>query len=237
MERTCRDYRIEWLAGERPATTHAHACAACSAWTRAAERLYAELGSLSRMQAPPELEARVAEELTGNRSRRLERILGSTVRHGAPAELDARVDALLARRKAVGDEARGSHKARAIRALDVHPAPEVLERLLDEELRDPSRHLAERFPGGLERLRAPLALEERLRSSLSRRTLSRLVLGPLATLAAAALIVWITLLRGDSAEHRYRFEVIQAASLDELDPLARAFAESLGGMAPPGEPR
>lgn len=237
MERTCRDYRIEWLAGERSATTHTHACAACGAWTRAAERLYAELGSLPRMQAPQELEAHVTQELAGDRSRRLERILGSTVRHGAPAELDARVDGLLARWKSVGDEARGSRKAGAIRALDVHSAPEVLERLLDEELRDPSRHVAERFPGGLERLKAPLALEERLRSHMSRRTLSRLVLGPLATLAAAALIVWITQLRGDSSQHRYRFEVIQAASLDELDPLARAFAESLGGMTPPGGPR
>lgn len=237
MEQTCRDYRNEWLGGERGALTHAGACPACAAWAHAAERLYAELGSLTRMPAPAELEARAAEELSGDHSRRLARLLGSMVRRGAPAALDGRMSALLARRNAIGDEARGSHKAQALRALDVHPAPGVLDRLLEEELRDPERQRVERFSGGLERMKAPLALEERLRTSLSRRALTRIVLGPLATLAAAALVVWIALLREDSPTRPYRFQVIQASSLEGLDPMARAFAESLGGPASPGGPR
>ena len=54
-------------------------------------------------------------------------------------------------------------------------------------------------------------------------------------LAAAGLVVWIAVRRGEPEPRRYRFEVVQAASLDGIDPLARALAESLnGGASPPG---
>lgn len=196
------------------------------------------LAGLGRHSVPAELELRVERELGGDRSRRLERVLNSMVRRGTPAVLDERVAASLAGERVTSDESR-TLEAQALRALDVHAAPEVLERLLDEELRAPERQRVERFSGSLERLRAPAALAERLGSAVRRRALVRLVLGPLATLAAAGLVVWIAVRRGEPERRPYRFEVIQASSLEGIDPMARLLAESLGGGArePGGEPR
>jgi hypothetical protein len=116
-----------------------------------------------------------------------------------------------------------------LRSLDVHKAPPVLERLLEEELAAPERQTVERFSGNLERLSAPGELAERLGASVRRRAVLRLVLGPLSALAAAGLVVWLALQGGASEPRSHRFQVIHASSLDELDPLARALAESLGG--------
>lgn len=230
MEHACRAFRVEWLSGAAAGTEHATQCSACARWVKSSERIVATLSSLGRASAPPELEGRVRLELGGDRSRRLERVLGSLVRRGSPEALDLRVaDALGA--SGEGDEERGSRKARALQALDARTAPGVLERLLREELEAPERQRVERFSGTLERLRAPAALAERLGSVIRRRALGRLVLGPLATLAAASLVLWIALRTNEPEPRRYRFEVVQATSLEGLDPMARMLAESLGGGA------
>lgn len=227
MNDACRAFRIEWLSAEGTALEHASRCEACTRWVRSTEGQRAALSSLARLAAPAELEERLVLELAGVRSHRLERVLGSLVRLGAPSTLDERVAAELAHAGA-GDEERGRSQAQAVRALEVQPAPDVLERLVNEELGDPARHRAERFPGSLERQHAPAVLAHRLSVSVRRRALVRLVLGPLATLAAAGMVVWFAV--GHVGESPRRpFRVIEASSLDDLDPMARALAESLGG--------
>ena len=231
MERTCRAFRVEWLSGAAAGSTHPAQCSSCAGWVLSSERILAALSSLGRSSAPAELEERVELELRGDRSRRLQRALNSLVRRGPPAVLDLRVAETLGARAAGADEEDRSRKFLALRALDARPAPGVLERLLSEELRAPERQRVERFSGTLERLRAPAALTERLASVVRRRALGRLVLGPLATLAAAGLVIWIAVRSPEPEPRRYRFEVIHAASLEGLDPMARMLAESLGGGA------
>lgn len=230
MNDACRDFRIECESGADADGVHPGACPDCAQWLRAFRRRSQALSELTRLSAPAELEARVAQELAGERTYRLQRALRALARLGAPARLDECVVDSLARGRA-GDEKRGSRKAQAVRALELHPAPNVLERLVNEELAAPERHLAERFPGNLERLGAPQALADRLQTSVRRRTLARLVLGPVAALAAAGVVVWLAI--GHEPEpRRRRFDVVYATSMEEMAPLARALAESLGGRAP-----
>lgn len=197
--------------------------------------MLAALSSLGSLSAPAELERRVQFELGGDRSRRRLRVLNSLVRRGAPAALDRRMAGVFG--AVQGDEQRGNLGAAALRSLDGRRAPGVLERLLREELEAPERQRVERFSGGLERLRAPAALAERIGSAVRRRAFGRLVLGPLATLAAAGLVIWLAVLGERPDPRRYRFEVIQASSLEGLDPMARMLAESLsrGTSIPRGE--
>jgi len=233
MNTPCQQFRIDWLSAEPSAAGHASTCAACAAWVRGCERARVALGGLGRLAVPAELELRVAQELSGDRSRRLERLLESSVRRNAPALLDERVRELLS--GAPSESERGPHKAQALRALDLPPVPPVLERLIEEELAAPERHRAERISLG--RLRAPEILTQRVRDSLRRKALTRLVLGPLLTLSAAGLVLWLST-RTRPEEHEYRFRVTQASSLDGLDPMARALAESLiGNAGTEGTPR
>ncbi len=229
MDDSCRAFRDEWLSAEGVDRSHASLCPDCAHWAYSAGRQREALCGLESLSAPLELEGRVARELAGDRSRRLERALGSLSRLGAPALLDECVAEMFAGR--TGDEERGRQKAQAVRALEVQRAPSVLERLVNEELATPGRQRVERFTGSLEKLTAPPLLAKRIGSSVRRRALVRLVLGPLVTLAAASLVVWFVV--GHVSEPRRRtFQVVQASSLEDLDPLARALAESLGGAAP-----
>jgi hypothetical protein len=228
----CKSFRVEWL--ERPGSdrsAHARACAACRAWARSAALQIRLLTELERPAVPAALAAGLGRELAGARTPRIERMLSSLVRLGAPAELDERLLEEFAPRAANAlEEQRGREKARALRALDVQPAPPVLERLVEEELRAPEAHRSARFPGDLERLSAPADLEQGLRLSVRRRALARLLLAPLATLTAAGLVLWLSVRSGrEEPRHAYSFEVVHARDLDGLDPLARALAESLGG--------
>lgn len=221
-------FRIAWQCGDDADLAHADHCPECASWARSSEHRRGVLAGLARFSVPAELDERVAREFAGDRSVRLERLLSSLVRLGAPAALDERVAQAFAVR---GDEERGRQKAGIVRALEVQSAPSVLERLVNEELAAPERHRVERFPGTLERVSAPPVLAQRLGSVVRRRALTRLVLGPLVTLAAAALVVWFSVGRGPEPRRR-RFEVVQATSLQGLDPMARMLAESLSGAPP-----
>src|SRR6185503_10098174 len=148
MNEACKAFRVEWLGGE-PGSTHADECPECARWASSSRRVIAALTSLERRSAPAELEQRVALELAGDRSRRLQRVLNSFVRRGAPAALDGRVAELIGGDGVRGVEERGLRKAEVLRSLDVRPAPDVLERLLSEELEAPERQRVERFSGTL----------------------------------------------------------------------------------------
>ncbi|NOT28850.1 MAG: hypothetical protein HOP15_00215 [Planctomycetes bacterium] len=226
MNDACKLFRNEWLARAGAEREHARLCRECALWLQAAARRRSELSGLARLSAPAALDRRVDEELAGARTNRLERVLYSLARCGAPALLDERVAELFSRGSG-GDEERGEQRAWAVRALEVQSAPDVLERLVSEELAAPERHLAERFPGSLERVAAPLALEQRLGSAARRSTLVRLA-RPLVALAAAGLVVWFAIGRGSEPRSR-RFQVLHAVAFEDLDPMARSLAESLGG--------
>jgi hypothetical protein len=232
VDAACTLFRDEWLASGAPGgdADHASRCAECAAWLRARTRQRRALELLAPQRAPEELGARVAAELAGERTRRVERVLSSLARLGAPAELDGRVSALL--RATSSAEERGRESAEVLRSMDVLEAPPVLERLLDEELADPARQRAERFPGSLERLHAPAELERRLQRSARRSTAVRLVVAPLLALSAAGLVVWLAVTGPAPEAREYRFEVVHATSLEGLDPLARRLAGSLGGADP-----
>lgn len=228
MRDACKEFREAWEHGEG-APLHHETCAPCKRWVDSLERLRGALTSLARVDAPPQLAVAVAREFGGDRSERLQRVLESLVRRGAPAALDERVSAWIGRGGTGADPERRAQRLEALRALDVQQAPGVLERLLREELQDPQRRQVERFSGTLARMRAPQELAERIAASVKRRALVRLVAGPLTALAAAGLIVWLTLRSGVAEPHTYRFRVLHATTLEELDPTARALAESLGG--------
>jgi hypothetical protein len=221
----CAQFRDAWWSGER-AEDHARTCAECARWQSGVLRREQALRELVRIAAPLELEARLARELSGRRVERLERVLGSLSRFSAPPELDERFGLTPSAEPENGRDG----NARVVGALELHSAPNVLDRLVEEELAAPARHRSERFAGGLARLSAPPELARRLDTSARRRRWVRLVLVPAATLAAAALIVWIGVLN-EPAPRARRFQVVHATSLDQLDPLARALAESLAGAS------
>ncbi|HEX6884617.1 MAG TPA: hypothetical protein VF530_14680 [Planctomycetota bacterium] len=233
MRDSCRTFRSAWEHDEVAVSAHLDECAACQQWVATRERLGSALGALTRLTAPAALEQAVARELGGDRAARLGRALQSLVRRGAPPVLDERVSAWIGRvADAEVSEQRHEQQAGALRALDVQRAPDVLERLLREELEHPEQQQVERFTGSLPRLPAPAALAERLSTSVRRRALVRLLAGPLAALTAASLIVWIALRTGVDERRPYRFQVVHATTLEPLDPTARALAESLGGGVP-----
>lgn len=229
MQHACQDLRVEWLGGERSGLAHLEACHACAAWVRSTERQIGALSSLERRSVPEELDARLAVELAGDRTGRVRRLLESLVRPGAPVALDARVADQLRDIARPLDAESGSRKAQALRALDVQSVPDVLERLVAEELAAPERHRAERFSGSLPRVQAPEELQRLVRVDVRRRAFSRLVLGPALALTAACIAVWIAVGSDEPKRREYRFSVVRSASLDGIDPRALALAESLGG--------
>lgn len=235
MNSSCNDFRSQWLT-EPGALPHAEACAACAAWARSTERQMQLLAKLERVQAPAELEARVARELDNGGADRLERLLTSLVHPAAPESLDQRLAAALREPESeAAGEVGSDPRVGVLGTLDRQSAPPVLDRLLEEELADPRAQVA-RFSGGLEKLRAPAALEKRVEGALRRRTFLRLALVPVASLAAAGLVVWLTLRSAQAPAPTYSFRVLHPTSVAGLSPLGRQMAQALGALpaVPPG---
>ena len=172
----CASFREDWLSAGFD-LGHVEECAACQEWVRASERRILALNGLTPLSAPEVLAERVTRELGGDRVQRQERALGSLARLAAPAALETLVAGRFEGRVASGDEARGERAAQALRALDVVRAPSVLDRLVAEELAQPTLQRAERFPGNLERLEAPAELEEKLHWAVRRTAAVRLLRG------------------------------------------------------------
>lgn len=229
MSESCKIFRREWLfSGET--SEHGESCKVCRAFVVASRARIEALEGLALVPAPSELDARVDEELSGTDTRRMISVLTSLVRHPAPAALDVLVCRRLAEQ---GDPVRGQERARAIAALDINGAPDVLERLLREELEDPAGARADRFVGTVTRLEAPSSLADRIATGLRRRATLRTVVPPIASLAAAALVVWLFVRGGEPSERSrapYPFDVEHTADLGGLDPSARRMALLLGGL-------
>ena len=163
----------------------------------------------------------------------LARALWGLAALSVPAELADRL--FPAGRDVASVDPEASLAIQAVRALDRHPAPPVLERLVAEELADFRAARTRRFAGDLEPLPAPRKLEVRVLAELRRRIRPRRLLGPVATLAAAALLVWIGVNRfGGPPElpaHQYSFAVEHPETLDGLPSMALSLAEVLGGAS------
>jgi hypothetical protein len=202
---------------------HLDVCGECAGFARRTAAVSESLSGLPRRPAPQELDGLVVAALqAGHRQDRAVGGLRGLSRLPVPAEL-------------------------AGRALDVQPrdarAPAVLDRLVDEDLRDQTAAMARRFAGRLERRPAPRVLRDRLEhfapAPLRSTRIRRILLAAAGvTLLLAAGGVWL-LVRGAGQGGPDRdFEVRYESSLDALDPMARSLLAGLsGGLVDTGAKR
>lgn len=217
----------------------------CEPCATLACRLRLQAGLLSTLEcltAPPELEARVTELLAqaaldlavDEPTERVARSLEYLRPVPAPSELEGRVAALLAR----------EHQ------LPVEPdrrAPDVLDRLVGESLRDLPKAVSAGMLSKLERPAAPADLDQRIHADLAGRAgrpRSRAWLRLAAAASVLAVVGWIALAgldRSSSAplvndlvasgapqtkssglERRYPFRVIEHDSWEDFQAAAPA---------------
>lgn len=204
-------------------TVHLDECSECSAFARRTKALAALFSALPQRPAPSELAGLVvAATQAGHRQERAVKALGALSRRFVPSELevvaldDGRIDE---------DPSRDD----PIRAK----APAVLDRLVDQDLRDPAAAISRRFASRLDRRRAPGALRERVAGTV--RTLlpprrMRLILS-LAAGVALLLLASVRFFGGGSQveESTDGFEVVYESSLDSMDPMARGLLSGLTG--------
>lgn len=235
MEHACREFRNLWLEhaleavpqSEVAGGDHVLACGACRTWVRAAKGQIGFVGALTKLTAPPELDELVADGLRSGASEPSDIGTLPRVEHGA-VERGPEPQATFSEPQAMD----------ILRELSRVAPPAVLERLIEEELRDPAAARARRFAGDLERRSAPARLERRmfriLRGGLARPRRLIGIVAPLATAAAAVLVVWLAFLRGTGMPESERpFLVYRAESTEGLHPIALDMADALvgGGIA------
>jgi hypothetical protein len=254
----CEELRALWikdLASRREVQTagpvhagvdHLEACAGCAAWFERQQRIADAIGSLARLPAPAELRTRCASELAAARRERLVGgILGTLDRVPAPAGLEQRLRGNFAAQEAeaAAREGRAGDRpllAGALAGLARRDVPAVLDRLVSEELADPTAARARRFAGDLERRRAPFELERRVRLRVLGRDGARGLLRIFVPVALAAGLLAVAAQRWsrDAERKGSHLEVVELSSLTELEPVARDLLAALGGgMLAGTEPR
>lgn len=203
---------------DRDLAAHLDGCSECTAFAGRTVSLVALVSTLPRRAAPSELAGLVvAATQAGHRQERAVAAFSALSRLPAPAALE--VIAL--------DDAR----------LDDAPigakAPAVLDRLVDEDLRDPAAAISRRFAGRLDRRRAPGVLRARLAGSswtLRAPRGFRLAL-PLAASLALLVLASVLILRrgrpGSGGDDEFQF--VYESSLDSMDPMARGLLSGLSG--------
>lgn len=221
MNPTCRDVRDRLLESRGSVSTagvgeleHLDACAECAGFARRVGQISSSFSKLARLAPPQELDGLTVGALqAGRRQERAVGALRGLARLPVPPELVGR---------ALEEPTR------------VARAPAVLDRLVDEDLRNSTGALTRRFAGKLERQRAPQALRDRLqqsalsvlRPSAARRSLA-------AATALAILLVGAGLwLRGHSPAtdlSELGFEIRYESGLDGMDPMARSLLGGLSG--------
>jgi hypothetical protein len=222
MERTaCQEFREEQIMPGAAASEHAHGCATCARW--AARLVVREelVRSLPRFAAPMELEGLVVGAVqAGARQDRAVRALSRLSRVQPPKELD----------HAVADVTAGP--ASGLRAT----APQVLDRLVAEELADPAKARSRRFIGSLPRLAAPTALAQCVESAVatalrpaapSRTRFARAVFAVAALILAVAVPILVQYSGHAAAERPFRIERI--GSVGALDPLSHDMLDAASG--------
>jgi hypothetical protein len=208
-------------APERPAAEgalgeHLAGCESCRQAFARMCRIRGALEGLVHERAPAALDGLVvAATQAGQRQERALAHLRTALRHEAPARLDTRVG--VAGSAILGEVGRVT-------------APAVLERLVEEELRDPQHALTRRYVSRLQRLGPPASLRERVHQILGspRRSAGRnaLLAGAALAVLCAALWGWWSIGR---ASLRPRFQVVYVDDIKQLDPLAREMLSGATG--------
>jgi hypothetical protein len=216
----CRSFREAALEADAP-REHARECSACAQWLRRFEQREGVLRSLPRQLAPESLGGRVVAAIqAGERQARAVRALQGLGRLEQPAQLEQRVQDEVAGEAA--EKANEPLQALAGRQL----APAVLDRLVAEELSDPSKARVARFAGSVPRLKAPAELEQRVAEELARP--ARRNSGSAWWIAAAAALVLATLapiwILGESRVRPFRVEYTD--SFASMSPMSRGLLES-----------
>ncbi len=212
MNHNCDIYRQQVLERLGSSAVESTACATCAAWQTQQDRLVGELAALTRLAAPARLSDRLTAELA----------LRELPARSAPQALDMCMERLAAR---VAEECVSE---RALRALDAVPTPPVLDRLVAEELAAGGRVQVRRFAGDLPRQAAPASLSHRLRQPSSVRGPKRLRRVAAAAASLAAALALFVGLSSDAKPSRptYRFDIVEAASLEEFSPFARGIVSA-----------
>ncbi|MCK6445762.1 MAG: hypothetical protein L6Q99_05160 [Planctomycetes bacterium] len=226
----CQTARLALAGNDTPSfDEHARSCAACASFAARLARATRGLASLPQRAAPSALDGRVVAALeAGHREERAIEAVQSLARVDVPEHLAEHLDRAVTRELS---------KAPPPFTREPLVAPDVLRRLVEEELSDPSKARTRRFVGSLERLRAPEALESKVVAALAapertRSFRSRLLFGgSAALLAIAATFVWFTSNRGEVEAARGRIEWVRAESTDELSPLAASLLAGFTGGA------
>lgn len=207
---------------------HLGSCPACQrvigAWPLAARAL----SELPRHSAPAELDsAVVAAWHAGARTERALRALMRLARQAPPEQL---AEAL---------ELSSSDAGVAASQISRASAPQVLDRLVHEELLDPAKARVRRHVGGLRRLSAPDALAPRVAAELSHRRSSsaardslraltarrlRVVLGAAAAFALVALPIALLVQKPQPPTRPFRVE--RASSLGAFSPITRGMLDA-----------
>jgi hypothetical protein len=231
MQTPCQSFRDELNDPRGAAGEHAGECAACAAYAERVGRAAQTLGALERRAAPLVLDGVVVAALeAGARQERAARALSSLGRLAAP-ELDELLDVRGDLVQHAGGNAPSPARLQA---------PQVLERLVAEELLDPAAARARRYVASLPRLAAPDGLAERLITGAPpARGPRALELAPAwgrRALAAAAGLAFLLALGPWRAfeEPRPRLKLVPArlADTESLDAYARGLIGGLaGGLA------
>ncbi len=199
-----------------PGDTRAHldSCAACATFAVRAANLGRAFSDLLRREVPAELDGRIVAAChAGYRQARVVSHVAHLSRWNVPGELD--------------------RKVLEPRALERSIAPDVLGRLVSEDLRDPSKAIARRFAGRLARLAAPPELRRRVERVFGPHDVTRARRAPrILQLAAAVFVVvlggGLLLMRG-KPERQYSFEVRRESVHASTDPLLRGMLDGLSG--------
>ncbi|MBL8863075.1 MAG: hypothetical protein JNK02_13855 [Planctomycetes bacterium] len=201
--------RAEVGAPDPAVDAHAAGCGTCRRELERAVRRVGLARSLARVVAPRQLDGLVVAALqAGARQERAVRAVLDLPDVAAPRELAERVEG--------------------------PRAPRVLERLVSEDLADPSKAVVRRYASRLERLRAPADLADRLRTPRQHRRVVPALLASLLVGAGVLLLVGVLVLtaerdRAPTAAPGPVLVVERAASIHDLDPAASLLASGLTG--------
>ena len=209
-------HRAEELLGREPTDAEWAALHTAQGHVRA-------LHYLERLAAPAALEGCVVASLeAGHRQDRAGAVLSAVDRMDAPADLDVLVEAAVDR------------------AASEHPAPAVLDRLVEERIAAPEAGTVRSMAARLGRKRAPSRLDERVLAGeflgadgpRPRVTAARLLAAGAAVLA---LVLTIRVIDGASTQpapsgHQFTIHRIDSADAAGLTPADRMFLESLSGQ-------
>lgn len=224
MNSPCRDFLDAMLESaldhsvSEPIARHVAQCPSCGQSLERLRRTRDAIAQLPARRAPEELDGLVvAATQAGHRQERVVAHLRALLREPVPIDLEEKVEgggALLA-------------------GVSRQHAPAVLDRLVDEDLRDPRKALTRRYLHRLERMGAPEVLRVRVARVLAspqRPARRGLFLGAAMLLFLLAGLWTFHAMSRPSA--RASYELVYASDLSELEPIARdLLAGMTGGLS------